>query len=96
MTEYRDPCSAWEQSEWKRISWDEALNILSERLTDVKDRFGPQAFAVAIGMPILLGGNTTVSFLRRFCDIYGTPNCFSVESLCFRCRITGYILTLGK
>ncbi len=83
-------------TEWKRISWDEALEMLSEKLTDIKDQFGPQAFAVSIGMPILLGGNTTVSFLRRFCDIYGTPNCFSVESLCFRCRITGYILTLGK
>ncbi|MBW2039443.1 MAG: molybdopterin-dependent oxidoreductase [Deltaproteobacteria bacterium] len=81
---------------WKRISWDEALEILSERLRDIKEKYGPQAFAVAIGMPILLGGNTTVSFLRRFCDIYGTPNCVSVESLCFRCRIIGYILTLGK
>ncbi|RLB06525.1 MAG: molybdopterin oxidoreductase, partial [Deltaproteobacteria bacterium] len=85
-----------EAGKWVRISWDEALGILSEQLRDIKDRYGPQAFAVAIGMPILLGGNTTVSFLRRFCDIYGTPNCFSVESLCFRCRIIGYILTLGK
>ncbi len=85
-----------EKEGWKRISWDEALDILSAKLIDIKERFGPQAFAVAIGMPILLGGNTTVSFLRRFCDIYGTPNCFSVESLCYRCRIIAYILTLGK
>jgi anaerobic selenocysteine-containing dehydrogenase len=85
-----------QKSGWKRISWDDALDILAERLTDIKERLGPQAFAVAIGMPILLGGNTTVSFLRRFCDIYGTPNCFSVESLCYRCRIIAYILTLGK
>ena len=46
-------------------------------------------------MPVLLGGNSTVSFLRRFCDIYGTPNCFSVESICFRCQIIARILTLG-
>ncbi|OGP53784.1 MAG: molybdopterin oxidoreductase [Deltaproteobacteria bacterium RBG_13_52_11] len=84
------------KSGWKRISWDDALDIITDKLTDIKVRFGPQAFAVAIGMPILLGGNTTVSFLRRFCDIYGTPNCFSVESLCYRCRIIAYILTLGK
>ena len=82
--------------DWRRITWDEALDICSKKLQAIKDKYGPRSMAVAIGMPILLGGNTTVSFLRRFCDIYGTPNCFSVESICFRCRIVANILTLGK
>ena len=80
---------------WQTISWDDAFDILVERLSGVKEHYGPKALAVAIGMPVLLGGNATVSFLRRFCDIYGTPNCFSVESICFRCQIIGRILTLG-
>ena len=80
---------------WEAISWDTAFEILVERLTQVKERYGPRSLAVAIGMPVLLGGNSTVSFLRRFCDIYGTPNCFSVESICFRCQIIARILTLG-
>lgn len=80
---------------WQRISWDDAYDILVENLTRIKETYGPRALAVAIGMPVLLGGNSTVSFLRRFCDIYGTPNCFSVESICFRCQIIGRILTLG-
>lgn len=82
--------------DWKRITWDEALDICAENLQSIKDRYGVRSLAVAIGMPVLLGGNTTISFLRRFCDIYGTPNCFSVESICYRCRIIGNILTLGK
>ncbi len=80
---------------WQSIGWDDAYDILVENLTSIKDRHGAKALAVAIGMPVLLGGNSTVSFLRRFCDIYGTPNCFSVESICFRCQIIGRILTLG-
>ncbi len=80
---------------WQTVSWDDAYDILAENLTAVKERHGPKALAVAIGMPVLLGGNSTVSFLRRFCDIYGTPNCFSVESICFRCQIIARILTLG-
>jgi anaerobic selenocysteine-containing dehydrogenase len=80
---------------WEEISWDIAFEILVEQLTRVKEDYGPKALAVAIGMPVLLGGNSTVSFLRRFCDIYGTPNCFSVESICFRCQIIARILTLG-
>jgi anaerobic selenocysteine-containing dehydrogenase len=82
--------------DWKRITWDEALDVCAEKLQSIKDRYSAKSLAVAIGMPVLLGGNTTVSFLRRFCDIYGTPNCFSVESICFRCRIIGNLLTLGK
>lgn len=80
---------------WQRISWDDAYEILVDNLSRIKETYGPKALAVAIGMPVLLGGNSTVSFLRRFCDIYGTPNCFSVESICFRCQIIGRILTLG-
>jgi anaerobic selenocysteine-containing dehydrogenase len=82
--------------DWWPITWDEALDICAENLQDLKDQYGPQSLAVIIGMPVLLGGNTTVSFLRRFCDVFGTPNCFSVESMCFRCRIIANILTLGK
>lgn len=80
---------------WQPISWDDAYSILVDNLDRIKERYGPKALAVAIGMPVLLGGNATVSFLRRFCDIYGTPNCFSVESICFRCQIIARILTLG-
>jgi anaerobic selenocysteine-containing dehydrogenase len=80
---------------WQRISWDDAFDMLVENLNRIKETYGPRALAVAIGMPVLLGGNATVSFLRRFCDIYGTPNCFSVESICFRCQIIARILTLG-
>src|SRR5680860_834053 len=54
---------------WKNIDCDTAYDILVENLGEIKEKYGPRALAVAIGMPVLLGGNATVSFLRRFCDI---------------------------
>ncbi len=84
-----------ENGRWKKIEWDDALSIFVENLKEVRE-VDPKAFATIIGMPILLGGSSTVGFIRRFMDVYGSPNCFSPESMCYRHEIIGYILTLGK
>ena len=35
--------------DWKRITWDEALDICAENLQSIKDRYGVRSLAVAIG-----------------------------------------------
>ena len=85
-----------EGEEWKRISWDEALDLIVFKLKEVKEKYGARSFAVAIGMPVLLAGSSTVGLIRRFCYVFGSPNCFSVESMCYRCRIISYMLTFGR
>jgi anaerobic selenocysteine-containing dehydrogenase len=82
-----------EGERWRRIDWDDAIDMVAEKLKELTE---PKSFATIIGMPILLGGSSTVGFIRRFMDVYGTPNCFSPESMCYRHQIIGYILTLGK
>jgi len=84
-----------EDGRWKKIDWDLAFDILVENLKEIREE-NPESFATIIGMPILLGGSSTVGFIRRFMDVYGTPNCFSPESMCYRHQIIGYILTTGK
>ncbi|PIU55228.1 MAG: molybdopterin oxidoreductase [Chloroflexi bacterium CG07_land_8_20_14_0_80_51_10] len=81
---------------WKKITWDEALDTIASKLRDIKGEYGARALAVCIGMNMLLGGAATVGLLRRFLDVYGSPNYFSVDSLCFRPRIIANILTFGK
>ena len=81
---------------WQRISWNEALDIIVNRMTKVKNTYGAKAFAVALGMSILLSGSVTVGLIRRFCYAFGSPNCFSVESMCYRCRVISYLLTYGR
>ena len=84
-----------ENDRWKKIDWDDAIELFVENLKEIGDS-DPKAFATIIGMPILLGGSSTVGFIRRFMDVFGSPNCFSPESMCYRHEIIGYILTLGK
>ncbi|MDY6912751.1 MAG: molybdopterin-dependent oxidoreductase, partial [Chloroflexota bacterium] len=81
---------------WQRISWDEALNIISGKLEWIKETFGARSLAVFFGMPQLGQGIAIQSMIRRLTDLYGTPNVFSVDSMCFRHRMVGHILTLGK
>ena len=81
---------------WVEVSWKEALDLIASRLVEAKKLHGARSIAGIIGMPILLGGHSTVSLVRRFFDVLGSPNVFSPESLCYRNQIIAYILTLGK
>ena len=85
-----------ENGEWKRISWDEALDTVAEKLMQIKQTDGARAFAVIQGMAFLMHGFATTELLRRFTDAYGTPNVLSVDSICYRCRVIGYMATLGR
>ncbi len=79
---------------WMKISWDEALNLIALKLKEVKEKYGAKALAVYYGEG--LGHHDIYHFIHRFCDVYGTPNVFSSASLCFRSRVLGVLLTLGK
>ncbi|MEW5899479.1 MAG: molybdopterin-dependent oxidoreductase, partial [Bacillota bacterium] len=83
-------------SGWKEISWQEAMQLIVDRLESIRETGDARSLAFAIGMPILLSGTLTVGLIRRFAHVFGTPNCFSVESICYRCRMLGYITTLGQ
>ncbi|MEM3150655.1 MAG: molybdopterin-dependent oxidoreductase, partial [Candidatus Nezhaarchaeales archaeon] len=77
-------------------TWSEALDNVSSKLREYAKNYGAKSVVGIIGMPILLGGYSTVSLVRRFYDVYGSPNVFSPESICYRNQIIAYILTLGK
>ncbi len=80
--------------DWKRISWDEALDTIAGKLQQIKDEYGARALAVITGSigaeDIELSG-----FAQRFRGAYGTPNFLSVESICFRSRIMARVMTFG-
>jgi hypothetical protein len=64
---------------WKRISWDEALDIISEKLKQIKDDYGAHALAIFCGS-IGVENHELATFARRFRGAYGTPNFFTVDS----------------
>ncbi|MEE8414222.1 MAG: molybdopterin-dependent oxidoreductase [Dehalococcoidales bacterium] len=79
---------------WERLSWDEALDIIAEKLNSGKEEFGAHSLAIFCGS-IGVENNELAAFARRFRGAYGTPNFLSVESNCYRARILAQQLTLG-
>ncbi len=79
---------------WERLSWDEALDIIAQKLDSSKKEFGAHALAIFCGS-IGVENNELAAFARRFRGAYGTPNFLSVESNCYRSRILAQQLTLG-
>ena len=79
---------------WQRISWDEALGTVAEKLDLLKDNYGARTLAIFCGS-IGVENIELAAFADRFGGAYGTPNFLSVESNCFRSRILARQLTFG-
>ncbi|MFC1920948.1 molybdopterin-dependent oxidoreductase [Chloroflexota bacterium] len=80
--------------DWQRITWDEALDTIADKLKVVKEKYGARALAVYSGS---LGTENIelAGFAQRFRGVYGTPNLLSVEGNCFRSRIMARQMTFG-
>ena len=80
---------------WQRISWDEALDDIAERLNSIRETYGPRAVALAKGT----GGGTSVSdaerWLSRFLNSFGSPNWVSTTHVCNWHKDTGFSYTFG-
>ncbi len=65
--------------EFRRVSWDEAIDFVAERLTLLKQRYGPEALAIfrtgRSSMGNKVGGG-------RFGKFFGTPNVFGQGPIC--------------
>ena len=83
-----------ENGSWKRISWDEALDIISFKLMEIKEKYGAHSLAIFCGS-IGVENLEIAAFARIFKGAFGTPNLFSVESVCYRSRIIAHQLTFG-
>ncbi len=85
-----------EGGKWRRISWDEALDTIATKLEESKEKYGDTSLAVFAGDPTAMQGASAALLAWRFCDIYGTPNRCSVESICHIVRSKAQLFTLGK
>jgi anaerobic selenocysteine-containing dehydrogenase len=79
--------------EFKEISWDAAFGLIADKLTGIKEKYGPQAVAIHVGNAFI--ATQTEKMIRRFSDLYGTPNYSTGGSYCFLASAIGHILTCG-
>ncbi|MFC2032489.1 molybdopterin-dependent oxidoreductase [Chloroflexota bacterium] len=78
---------------FRETSWYEALDFIADKLTTVREKYGARAFWAHAGGAFTL--SNVQHAVRRFCDVYGTPNCTSNASLCHYARVIANTLTFG-
>ena len=80
---------------WRRVSWDEALGDIAQRLIAIREQYGARAVALAKGT----GGGTSVSdaerWLARLLNRFGSPNWTSTTHVCNWHKDTGFTYTFG-
>ena len=79
------------EGKWQRISWDEALGLISEKLRSTKKNSGAESVVFSQGA----AKGLQETFLRRFTNVFGTPNLASMGHVCFLPRKFGSIMTFG-
>lgn len=80
---------------WERIAWDQALTEIAKKLSNLKGDFGPGILGLVSGS-IGVENLEMAGLTQRFRAAFGSPNFFSVESLCYRMRIRSRQITFGK
>ena len=75
---------------WERITWDDALNTIAERILDYKERFGAESIVPGYGT-----GRDNEAVIYRFANLLGTPNVLTAGHFCYGPRIATSILTCG-
>jgi anaerobic selenocysteine-containing dehydrogenase len=80
---------------FERVSWDQAIDEIANILKKLKDKFGPQVLGVFSGS-IGVENLEMAGLTQRFKAAFGSPNFFSVESVCYRMRIRTRQMTFGK
>ncbi len=81
--------------QWQRVSWEQAFSEIAEKLNRLKEEFGASVLGFFCGS-IGVENNEIVSLTHRFQGAFGTPNFFSVESICFRMRVRARQMTFGR
>ncbi len=80
---------------FEQISWNQALNEIADKLLQLKAAYGPQVLGVFSGS-IGVENLEMAGLTQRFKAAFGSPNFFSVESVCYRMRIRTRQITFGK
>jgi len=76
---------------WQRITWDEALDTITEKFKTVVKDYGPESIVVGQGT-----GRDYESHLYRFANQLGTPNVLTAGHMCYVSRVASTLVTVGN
>ena len=76
--------------QWERISWDEALDCIAEKILAYKADFGAESIVLGYGT-----GRENEAVIYRFANLLGSPNVLTAGHFCYGPRIATSIITCG-
>jgi thiosulfate reductase / polysulfide reductase chain A len=78
------------EGRFTRISWDEALGTIADKLLETKAKYGPESYGVLSPeyWPVL------VTLGRRFLNVHGSPN-YMHSAICATPRMAASKITIG-
>ncbi|MDG2124423.1 MAG: molybdopterin-dependent oxidoreductase [Verrucomicrobiales bacterium] len=65
-----------DEGKWKRISWDEALNTIANKMRPLREKGVPEEFVFHYGR------DKTKGYTKRFTNAFGTPHRLNRRSIC--------------
>ncbi len=75
---------------WQQIPWDQALDELAEKLSVLRDKYGPETLANSSGT-----GRTTDEYRSRFFNLFGSPNNVGQSQICHGPRAVTAKMVMG-
>jgi anaerobic selenocysteine-containing dehydrogenase len=75
---------------WQRISWDEALDTITNKYKEIIPQYGPEAIVIGQGT-----GRDYAETLYRFANLLGTPNVITAGHMCYVSRLGATLITCG-
>lgn len=83
------------EGKWERISWDEALGLISDKLLQARSAYGPESVCFQKGS----GHDNTIgdvrSYLHRLANVFGTPNIATPFYNCYGPRVLNMFFMTG-
>jgi len=80
---------------WERITWDEALDAVADRLVGAAATDGPESVAFSSSSPSTSAISDAVDWIQRLTRAFGTPNYSSYMELCGWGRYLAPLYTFG-
>ncbi|RLB13291.1 MAG: hypothetical protein DRG63_10470 [Deltaproteobacteria bacterium] len=79
------------EGKWQRVSWKEAIKIIADNLSQIRDAYGARSVAFCQGMPKGLEHFVLI----RLANIFGSPNVVATQDVCHAPREISGVHTCG-
>ena len=77
------------EGQFRKASWDEALDLVAKNMLDIKQKYGPEA------MVFSSTHNLSQPLFENLLNAFGSPNYGTQRSLCFNAMTVANLMTFG-